>query len=558
MKKLNWLWLLLPALFSACTNKPIYDTVIHNGMIYDGNGGEPYAADIAINADTIAFIGDLKNAKGKSEMDAKGMAIAPGFINMLAQGTESLIADGNAQNEIRQGVTLEVFGEGWSMGPLNAKMKADMQSDQPLFKYKIEWNTLKEYLDFLVHHGTSCNVASFVGATTVRMYVVGEDNRAPTAVELDSMRMLVRQAMEDGALGVGSSLIYPPAFFAKTDELVALCKEASKYGGSYISHMRSEGNKLYQGVEELISIAKQANVHAEIYHLKAAGKDNWNKMDSVIRRVERARKEGLDITANMYTYTAAATGLTASFPPTLQDGGFGKLWKRLQDPVIRKQMKKAMNSNAADWENLYYDSGGPDKVLMLGFRTDSLRKYLGKTLAEVAAARGKSPEETALDLIVQDSSRVDVAYFLMNEENVKKQVALPWVSFGSDEGTYAPEGLFLKIHPHPRAYGTFARVIGHYSNEEKVISIAAAIHQLAKLPADNLKIKKRGELKTGNFADILVFDPAKLKDHATYDEPQQYATGMQDVFVNGVQVLKDGEHTDARPGRVVLGPEKGK
>ena len=554
MRKTIFLLSYLSIAFLSCNHKQGYDTIIRNGMIYDGNGGDPYSADIAINADTIAFIGDLKNSSAKYEIDAKGMAVAPGFINMLGQATETLIEDGRSQSDIRQGVTLEVFGEGWSMGPLNAKMKEELQSDQPLFKYKVGWNSLKEYLDFLVQKGVSCNVASFVGATTVRMYVIGEDNRAPTPAEMDSMRVLVRKAMEDGAMGVGSSLIYPPAFFAKTDELVALCKEASAYGGSYISHMRSEGNKLYEGVEELITIAKQANIHAEIYHLKAAGKDNWNKMDSVIRRVERARKEGLDITANMYTYTAGATGLTASFPPTLQDGGFGKLWKRLHDPVIRSQMKKAMNTNATDWENLYYGAGGADKVLILGFRTDSLRKYLGKTLSEIAKLKGKSVEETAMDLIIEDSSRVDVAYFLMNEDNVKKQVALPWVSFGSDEASYAPEGVFLKVHPHPRAYGNFAKVIGHYVNEEKVLSLASAIHKLAKLPADNLKIKKRGEIKTGNYADILVFDPAKFKDHATYDEPQQYATGMLDVFVNGVQVIKDGEHTGAKPGRAVYGP----
>jgi len=556
MKNSRWTCLLLIPIFFSCNSKPVYDTIIRNGTIYDGNGGEPYTGDIAINADTIAFIGDLKDATGKNEVDAKGLAIAPGFINMLAQGNESLIEDGRAQNEIRQGVTLEVFGEGWSMGPLNAKMKADMQREQPLFKYKVNWNTLKEYLDSLVQHGVSCNVASFVGATTIRMYVIGEDDRAPTPAELDSMKLLVKQAMEDGALGVGSSLIYPPAFFAKTDELVALCQEASKYGGSYISHMRSEGNKLYEGLEELITIAKQANVHAEIYHLKAAGKGNWNKLDSVIRRVERARKEGIDVTADMYTYTAGATGMTASLPPSLQDGGFGKLHQRLQNSVIRAQMKKEMNTNATDWENYYYGCGGPDKILLLGFRTDSLRKYLGKTLAEVAAIRGKSPEETAMDLIVQDSSRVDVAYFLMSEDNVKKQMGIPWVSFGSDEGTYAPEGLFLKIHPHPRAYGTFARVIGKYANEEKVLSISQAIHRLAKLPADNLKIKKRGELKVGNYADIVAFDPVNFKDHATYDNPHQYATGMHHVFVNGVQVLKDGEHTGAKPGKVVDGPGK--
>ncbi len=540
----------------SCNTHKVYDTIIRNGMIYDGNGGRPYASDIAINNDSIAFIGDLKNASAKNEIDAGGMAVAPGFINMLGQGTETLIEDGRSQSDIRQGVTLEVFGEGWSMGPLNAKMKNEMQSDQPLIKYKVGWTTLKEYLDFLEKKGISCNVASFIGATTVRMYVVGEDNRAPTSSELDSMRMLVSRAMEDGAMGVGSSLIYPPAFFAKTDELIALSKEASKYGGSYISHMRSEGNKLYEGVEELITIAKEANIHAEIYHLKAAGKGNWPKMDSVIRRVERARKEGLDITANMYTYTAGATGLTSAFPPSLQDGGFGKLWQRLHDPVIRDHMKKAMDSNAVNWENLYYGAGGADHVLILGFRTDSLRKYLGKTLAEIAKMRNRSPEETAIDLILQDSSRIDVAYFLMSEDNVKKQVALPWVSFGSDEGSYAPEGVFLKVHPHPRAYGNFVRVIGHYVNDEKVLSTAAAVHKLAKLPADNLKLKKRGELKVGNYADIVVFDPVNVKDHATYDDPQQYATGVLHVFVNGVQVLKNGEHTGAKPGRAVFGPGK--
>jgi len=553
MRKHYWIFLSAIIFIFSCT-RPAYDTIIRNGVIYDGNGGEPYSADIGIRADTIAFIGDLKNQQAKNETDAKGMAVAPGFINMLGQGMETLIQDGRSQSDIRQGVTLEVFGEGWSMGPLNTRMKEDLQSDQPLIKYKVTWNTLKEYLDFLQKNGISCNVASFVGATTVRMHVVGEDNRAPTSVEMDSMRVLVKRAMEDGALGVGSSLIYPPAFFAKTDELIALCKEASAYGGSYISHMRSEGNKLYEGVEELITIAKEANIHAEIYHLKAAGKSNWYKMDSVIRRIERARKEGLDITADMYTYTAGATGLTAAFPPTLQDGGFGKLWKRLQNPVIRNQMKKEMNSNASDWENLYYGAGGANNVLMLGFRTDSLRKYLGKTLAEVARLKGRSPEETAMDLIVQDSSRIEVAYFLMSEDNIKKQIVLPWVSFGSDEGSYAPEGVFLKIHPHPRAYGNFIRVIGHYSRDEKILSLASAIHKLAKLPADNLKLKNRGELKTGNYADIVIFDPANVADHATYDSPQQYATGVRDVFVNGVQVLKDGSHTGAKPGRAVYGP----
>ncbi|MBI5856510.1 MAG: D-aminoacylase [Sphingobacteriales bacterium] len=531
-----------------------YDKIIRNGMIYDGNGGEPFKADIGIKDDTIAFIGDLSGVSAQFSIDAKGMAVAPGFINMLSWATESLIEDGRSQSDIKQGVTLEVMGEGWSMGPLNTTMKEREQNSQGDIKYKIVWNTLGEYLRFLEKKGISCNVASFVGATTIRDYVIGEDNRDPTPAEMDSMRLLVRQAMEEGALGVGTSLIYPPAFFAKTEELIELCKEASKYGGTYISHMRSEGNKFYEAVEELIRIAKEANVHAEIYHLKAAGKDNWGKLDSVIRRIERARSEGISVAANMYTYIAGATGMTAAFPPALQDGGFGKLRERLMDPEVRNEMKKAMNTNAPDWENLYYGAGGAEYVLMLSFKQDSLKKYTGKTLAEVAAIRGMGPEETAMDLIIQDSTRVGAAYFLMSEENVKKQVALPWVSFGSDEGSYTNEGVFLKSNAHPRAYGTFVRVLGKYCRDEKIISLQEAVRKLAKLPATNLKIQKRGELKVGNYADIVIFDPAKVKDNATFDKPHQYAEGMIHVFVNGVQVLKDGEHTGKQPGRFVKGP----
>src|SRR5688572_25100121 len=383
-------------LYISCTeDQPEYDTIIRNGMIYDGNGAEPFKGDIGIQNDTIAFIGDLSKARAKNDIDAKGTAVAPGFINMLSWATETLIEDGRSQSDIKQGVTLEVMGEGWSMGPLNVSMKEREQKAQADIKYKIEWNTLGEYLNFLEKKGVSCNVSSFVGATTIRDYVIGEDNREPTAAELDSMKLLVRQAMEEGAIGVGSSLIYPPAFFAKTEELIELCKEASKYGGSYISHMRSEGNKFYEAVEELIRIAKEANVHGEIYHLKAAGKDNWGKLDSVIRRVESARSEGISVSANMYTYIAGATGMTAAFPPSLQDGGFGKLRERLMDPKIRAEMKKAMNTNASDWENLYYGAGGAENVLLLSFKQDSLKKYTGKSLAEVAKLRGTTPEETA-------------------------------------------------------------------------------------------------------------------------------------------------------------------
>lgn len=541
-------------LLFSCNNKEEYDTIIRNGVIYDGNGGNPFKADIGINADTIRTIGNLSASVGKNEIDASGLAVAPGFINMLSWANETLIEDGRSESDIRQGVTLEVMGEGESMGPLNSKMKINMQNSQGDIKYKVDWNTLGEYLTYMEKKGVSCNVASFVGATTIRSNIIGEDNKAPTAIQLDSMKMLVRQAMEEGALGVGSSLIYPPAFFAKTEELIALCKEASKYGGGYISHMRSEGNNLYQAVDELIKIAKEAKVHGEIYHLKAAGKDNWGKMDSVINRIERARKEGIDIAANMYTYTAGGTGLTASMPPALQDGGFDKLRERLQDSAIRRQTIKDMKSNPTNWENLYYGAGSADKLILVGFTKDSLKKFTGKTLAEVAVIRGKSPEETAMDLIVQDSSRIGTIYFLMDEDNLKKQVAVPWVSFGSDEGSYSPAGVFLKSNPHPRAYGNFARVLGKYCREEKLITLQDAVRKLSKLAADKLNIKKRGELQGGNYADIVIFDPAKIADNATFEKPQQFATGMVDVFVNGTQVLKDGNHTGAKPGRFVKGP----
>ncbi|MEP7081040.1 MAG: D-aminoacylase, partial [Ginsengibacter sp.] len=487
MKKITILVLITFA-FAACNtnSKNRFDTIIRKGTIYDGNGGNPYVADIAINADTIAFIGDLKSATAENEIDAKGKAIAPGFINMLSWANELLIADGNSQSDIRQGVTLEVMGEGTSMGPLNANMKAEMQNDH---HYKIAWNTLGEYLSFLEKKGVSCNIASFIGAGTIREYVVGKDNREATPAELNRMKLLVKQAMQEGAMGIGSSLIYPPGNFANTDELIAICKEASKYGGMYISHMRSEGNKLNEAVDELITIAKEANIPAEIYHLKAAGKNNWNKMDAVIKKVEDARTAGINITADMYTYVAGETGLTSCLPPTLQDGGFDKLWLRLQDTAIRSQMKIAMNTNAQDWENLYYATGSPDKILLLDFKKDSLKKYSGKSLAEVASIRGTSPEETVMDLIVQDSTRVGAAYFFINEENIKKQLSLPWVSFGSDEGSYTAEGSFLLSNPHPRAYGNFIRVIGHYSRDEKILPLQQAIYKLSKLPATNLKLQ---------------------------------------------------------------------
>ena len=543
--------------FLCCTliacNHTKYDTIIRNGMIFDGNGGTPYKADIAIQNDTIAFIGDLSKASASNEIDAKGNAIAPGFINMMGHSEETLFQDGRAQSDIKQGVTTEIFGES-SFGPLNAKMKKQLQDGQGDIKYAVTWNSLGEYMQALEKKNIALNIATFIGTGTIRQFVIGEDNKAPSPAQLDSMKWLVQKAMEEGALGVTNALIYPPDFFAKTDELITLSKEAAKYGGTYSSHMRSEGNHFLEALEELITISKEANIPCEIFHLKAAGKNNWYKMDSAIKRVERARKEGLDITADMYTYLAGATGLTSSFPPTLQDGGFGKLRERLKDPIIRKEMSKAMNTNAIDWENLYNGCGGAEHVLLLGFKQDSLKKYTGKTLAEVAKLQNKSVEETAMDLIIHDSTRVEVAYFLMNEDNVKKQIALPWVSFGSDEGSYTTEGVFLKSNAHPRAYGNFARVLGHYSRDEKVVSLQAAIKKLANLPATHLKLKKRGELKVGNFADIVLFDPVKVQDYATYEKPHQYATGMIHVWVNGIQVLKDGEPTNAKPGRFVKGP----
>jgi N-acyl-D-amino-acid deacylase len=546
--------LTLAVLFFSCKQESKYDTIIRNGMIYDGNGGEPYKADIAIKADTIAFIGDLKNESATNEIDAKGMAVAPGFINMLSWSTTSLIQDGRSQGELRQGVTLEVMGEGESMGPLNPKMKDMLQKDQTNIKYNVEWNTLGEYLNWLEKRGISCNIASFVGATTVREYVVGEDDKDPTPAQMDSMKLLVRQAMEEGAMGVGSSLIYPPAFFAKTNELIELSKEASKYGGMYISHMRNEGNKLFEATHELITIAKEANIPAEIYHFKESGKDNWWKLDSFVNIIDSARRQGLKITADMYTYHASATGLSASFPPSLQDGGFDSLWHRLQRPDVRDKMKKAMTSNAQDWENTYYGAGGASGVLLLGFKKDSLRKYIGKTLAQVAQMRGASPEETAMNLIVEDSTRIEVSYFSMDSNNVKKEVALPWMSFCSDAASEAPEGVFLKANPHPRAYGSFIRVLGKFSRDENALPLQDAVRKLSKLPATNLKLQKRGELKVGNYADVVIFDPAKVRDKATFEKPHQYAEGVIHVFVNGVQVLKDGEHTGAKPGRFLKGP----
>ncbi|HUG41073.1 MAG TPA: D-aminoacylase, partial [Longimicrobiales bacterium] len=533
---------------------PTYDVVIRGGTLYDGTGGPGRAADIAVSGDRIAAVGDLAGVRARVEVEATGLAVAPGFINMLSWATESLIEDGRSQSDIRQGVTLEVFGEGSSMGPLSDTMKALLRSRQGDIEYDIAWTTLGEYLEHLERKGIAPNVASFIGATTVRVHEVGYDDRPPTPGELGRMRALVRQAMEEGALGVGSSLIYAPAFYAGTDELIALAREAARYGGMYISHMRSEGNALLPAVDELITIAREAGLPAEIYHLKQAGTENWGKLDSVIARVEAARREGLRITADMYTYTAGATGLDAAMPPWVQEGGFAEWKRRLQDPAIRARVVEEMRTPTDEWESLYLLAGSPERVLLVGFTEDSLRYLTGKSLAEVARMRGKSPEETAMDLVVQNDDDVGTVYFLMSEDNVRRQVRLPWLSFGSDAGSLAPEGVFLRSNPHPRAYGNFARLLGRYVREEGLIPLEEAIRRLTSLPAGNLGIRGRGELRPGFFADIVVFDPATITDHATFEDPHRYSTGVRHVFVNGVRVLRDGEHTGALPGRVVRGP----
>ncbi|MEP6506703.1 MAG: D-aminoacylase [Gemmatimonadales bacterium] len=532
----------------------VHDVVIRGGTVYDGTGSRGRVTDVAIDGDRITVVGNLSDARGRQEIDAHGLAVAPGFVNMLSWATESLIEDGRAMSDIMQGVTLEVMGEGDSMGPLNETMRKEAIEQQGDIKYEIPWTTLGQYLDYIVKRGISPNVASFVGATTVRVHEIGYADRPPTSDELARMQQLVRDAMEDGALGVGSALIYAPAFYAKTDELIALARAASPYGGTYISHMRSEGNRLLESVDELMTIARDGGVAGEIYHLKAAGKPNWSKLPAVIAKIDSARAAGLNVRANMYTYTAGQTGLDASMPPWVQEGGYKEWAKRLQDPAIRARVAQEMRTPTDKWENFFNAVESPEQILLVGFKADSLKKFTGKSLAEVARIRGKSPEETAMDLVVQDGSRVGTVYFLMSEENVRKEIAIPWVSFGSDAEAPATEGVFLKSSTHPRTYGNVARLLGRYVRDEKIIPMEEAIRRLTSQPAENLKIKSRGRLDPGYFADVVVFDPARVNDLATFEKPHQYSTGMVDVFVNGIQVLKDGVHSGARSGRVVRGP----
>jgi N-acyl-D-amino-acid deacylase len=540
-----------PAVAPPAVEATGYDVLVRGGTLYDGTGGAPRRADLGIRGDRIVAIGDLAANPAGAVIEAGGLAVAPGFVNVLSWATDTLILDGRAQSDLRQGVTTEIFGEGWSYGPLNAAMKQELREQQGDLKFEIEWTTLAEYLGFLERHGIAPNVASFVGATTVRIHELGHADRAPAPEELTRMQALVGQAMQEGALGVGSSLIYAPASYSTTEELVALARVASEHGGSYITHMRSEGDRLVEAVDEVIRVAREAAVPAEIYHLKAGGEVNWPKLDEVIRRIEAARASGLRLTADMYPYTAGATGFDACLPGWSLEGGYPALFERLRNGESRARILREMTTPGLGFENLCLLAGDPERVLLLEFKSEALKPLTGKTLAEAARLRGKSPEETVLDLVLEDQTRVGVAFFLMSEDNVRKQIRLPWVSFGSDAGAPSAEGVFLKSATHPRAYGTFARVLGRYVRDEKLVPLGEAIRRMSSLPAENLGLARRGRLAEGHFADVVVFDPATIVDRATYEQPHQYAVGVKHVLVNGVPALRDGMPTGALPGRAL-------
>ena len=560
-KMARWGTLLLVLVLASCsprareTTSEHYDLVIRNGVVYDGTGSAPQHVDVAVRGDRIAALLPAgQKVEATRVMDAKGLAVTPGFINMLSWANESLIADGRGMSDTKQGVTLEIFGEGWSMGPFNAAMKAEALKQEGDIRYPIEWTTLGEYLEYLAKRGVTPNVASFVGATTVRIHELGEGDVTADPQQLAKMQDLVREAMREGALGVGASLIYPPATFANSAELTALARAAAESGGGYIAHMRSEADRFLEALDENISISRATGQRAESYHLKAAGEKNWPKMAQAIAKIEAARGEGLPVSADMYTYTAGATALTAGLPPWVQAGGQDAMIARLKDPAIRTRVIAEMKNPSTDWENIRLLTGSDERVLLIQFKSEKLKPLTGKTLAQIAQMRGISPEETLLDLIVEDDSGVGAAYFLMSEENVELGLKQHWVSLGSDAESSAPEGVFLKSGAHPRAYGNFARFLGHYVRERKLMPLEEGVHRLTGLPAQNWKLLHRGCLAPGCFADIAIFDPATIADHSTYDAPQTYATGVRDVFVNGVQVLENGEHTGAKPGRVVRGP----
>jgi len=557
MKNAALAGLLVSLSVAACTETdptPSFDLIVQGGMIYDGSGNAAFQADLGISGDRVVVVGDLSDRTATNVIDASGLAVAPGFINVLSWSNESLIQDGRGMGVLKQGVTLEVMGEGTSMGPMNAAMKEERIASQADIQYDIPWTTFGEYMQYLEGRGVSVNVASFVGAKTLRIHEVGYDNRPATDEELARMQGLVREAMEEGALGVGSALIYPPATFASTEELTALTAAAAEYGGGYTSHMRSEGDRFLEGIEETIGIARDAGTWGHIYHFKPAGEKNWPKHAAGLRLLEDARAEGLDITADIYTYTAAATGLDAAFSPWSQEGGHDAWIARLKDPELRKRIIAEMRDPDAGYENLYLAAGTPENVLLLGFNNPDLRPLIGKTLAEVARERGTSPEDTIVDLVIEDNSSVDTAYRLMSEENLKTNIAWPHMMFGSDAGAVAPEEPFTFRNPHPRAYGNFARLLGKWVREEQVISLEEAIRKLTDLPARTLRLKDRGCLVPGCYADIVVFDPDEIIDEATFEDPHQYAVGVGHVIVNGIQVLADGEHTGEYPGRFVKGP----
>jgi N-acyl-D-amino-acid deacylase len=551
MRHIFWTLIACGAGFCAFAGDAPHDTIIRDGLIYDGSGALPYRGDISIDADRISYVGKRAPGRGRTEVDAHGKAVAPGFINMLAHPEESLLTDGRALSDLEQGVTLEVLGED-SMGPLTPKMKQLMTQRQSDIHYAVDWTTLGEYLSKLEKRGIAPNVASFVGAGTVRTNLLDEADVQPNEEQLQAMRGLVAQAMQEGALGVTTALIYSPNGYAKTPELIALARESARCGGIYIAHMRSEGDRILEAVQETIDIAQGSGAPAEIYHLKLAGKSNWQKFDAVIAKIEAARAAGTRITADMYTYTAGATGLDAAMPPWVQDGGLEAWIARLKDPATRARVIADMRDQNPKWENLYLRAGAAG-TLLLGFKNPSLRPLIGKTLADVATERHTSPEDAAIDLVIENGARVEVAYFLMSEDNIRRQISLPWVSFGSDEAAPAPEGVFLAQNSHPRAYGNFARLLGRYVRDEHVISLSEAIRKLTSFPANTLSLKDRGMLARGYYADVVIFDPATVQDHATYEKPHQLATGVADVWVNGVHALKDGEATGAASGRFVRG-----
>lgn len=541
--------LVISIALTSCVRRPNFDVVLRNGLICDGTGSPCSPGGVAIRGDKITKTGDISADRGRIDIDVHGQVIAPGFINLMS-GPDGLFADGRGLSDLLQGVTLEIFGEGESMGPLTDDMRAEALSQQADIKYDVTWRTLNQGLETLVQHGISPNIASFIGAATPRVNVLGRANRAPTPAELDEMRALTAKAMQDGALGVASALIYQPGNYAHTDELIALAQVAAKYKGIYISHIRNEGDHEMEAIDELVTIARQAQIPAEIYHLKVAGKRNWSQLPEVIRKVEAARAEGLRITADMYTYPAGATGLDGAMPPWVQEGGLEAWRKRLRDPAIRKRLKQEMSSSDK-YDNLLHSAGTPDNVLLVGFKSDKLKPLTGKTLGEIARMRHSTPEDTAMDLVIEDDSRVETIYILMSEDNIRKQIVLPWVSFGADADPEGIDGVFLKSSAHPRAFGNFARVYARYVRDEKLMAVTEAVRKMTSFPASNLGLSQRGVLRPGYFADITVFDPNTIQDHATFEKPRQLATGVSEVFVNGVEVVHNGQHTGAKPGHVI-------